>query len=120
MKFLADMGISLTTVLWLRNKGFDAIHLRELGLQRLSDSEIIMKAKSEDRIILTCDLDFGAIMSASKEPLPSIITFRLVDERPTNINKNLDIVLKDSKNALIHGAIITAEENRHRIRHLPI
>ena len=38
MKFLADMGISQRTVEWLRNIGYDIIHLREQGLQRLPDT----------------------------------------------------------------------------------
>ena len=29
MKFLADMGISQSTVRWLRQLGYDAVHLRE-------------------------------------------------------------------------------------------
>jgi len=31
MKFLADMGISQSSINWLREKGLDAIHLREEG-----------------------------------------------------------------------------------------
>lgn len=65
MRFLADMGISQSTSKWLKGKGHDAIHLREQGLQRISDTEIIKKAVEEDRIILTCDLDFGDIMATS-------------------------------------------------------
>jgi predicted nuclease of predicted toxin-antitoxin system len=35
MHFLTDMGISLRTVEWLREKGHDVVHLRDEGLQRL-------------------------------------------------------------------------------------
>ncbi len=38
MKFLADMGISLRTVTWLRSLGHDVFHLRDRGLQKLPDS----------------------------------------------------------------------------------
>ena len=65
MRFLADMGISQSTSKWLKGKGHDAIHLREQGLQSISDTEVIKKAVEEDRIILTCDLDFGDIMATS-------------------------------------------------------
>ena len=44
MKFLADMGISLRTVEWLREQSYDTLHLRDQGLQRLPDGEIIEKA----------------------------------------------------------------------------
>ncbi|WP_230967790.1 DUF5615 family PIN-like protein [Nostoc sp. WHI] len=44
MKFLADMGISLRTVSWLRSAGHDVVHLRDEGLQRLPDDQILVKA----------------------------------------------------------------------------
>ncbi len=50
MKFLADMGISLRTVSWLRGAGYDVVHLREQGLQKLPDYEILIKACAEERI----------------------------------------------------------------------
>jgi len=37
IEFLADMGISLRTVSWLREQGYDVVHLRDEGLQTLSD-----------------------------------------------------------------------------------
>ena len=35
MKFLADMGVSMSTVQTLRDAGHDAVHLRDEGLHRL-------------------------------------------------------------------------------------
>lgn len=75
MKFLADMGISQSTVRWLKEKGYDAIHLRDENLHTLPDDKIFKKAKKENRIVLTCDLDFGAILAFSKAEFPSIIIF---------------------------------------------
>lgn len=45
IKFLADMGISLRTVSWLREQGYDVVHLRDEGLQTLPDEEILAKLK---------------------------------------------------------------------------
>ena len=77
MKFLADMGISQSSVNWLRQNGNDVIHLREEGLHRATDAEIVEKATRERRAILTCDLDFGDLMATSGELCPSIIILRL-------------------------------------------
>ena len=120
MKFLADMGIAQSTVRWLRELGYDAVHLREQGLKRLSDEKIVAKAKAEQRVILTCDLDFGALLAASKDPFPSVIIFRLENEKPDNINRRLGIVFGSTMAALEKGAIVLVEQNRHRIRLLPI
>ncbi|MCB0046813.1 MAG: DUF5615 family PIN-like protein, partial [Caldilineaceae bacterium] len=77
MKFLLDMGIAQSTAEFLRRGGHDAVHLREEGLQRLEDEAIIVKARLEERIVLTHDLDFGRIMALSQERFLSVITFRL-------------------------------------------
>jgi predicted nuclease of predicted toxin-antitoxin system len=121
MKFLADMGIPQSTIRWLRQLGYDAIHLREQGLQRLSDDKIIAKARTENRVILTCDLDFGALLAASGDKLPSVIIFRLENEKPDNINRRLAFIFSSvAITALEEGAIILVEQERHRIRLLPI
>lgn len=120
MRFLADMGISQSTIHWLREKGYNAVHLREEKLHTISDMDIIRKAREENRIILTCDLDFGALMAASEGISPSVIIFRLENEKPDNINRRLKDVLEQSHNELEKGAIISVEEIRHRVRLLPI
>ena len=89
-------------------------------MHRASDSDIVKKAKHEERIILTCDLDFGDIMSALSEQYPSVIIFRLGNEVPSNVIRRLNQVLKESSHALESGAIISVEETRHRVRFLPL
>lgn len=120
MKFIADMGISQTTVIWLNEQGFDAIHVRDSKMQCASDTEIVRKAKKEKRIVLTCDLDFGDIVSASGENCPSVIILRLENETPKNVNSRLKQVLNESSKDLKEGAIISVEETRHRVRPLPV
>ena len=68
MKFLADMGISLRTVAYVRGLGHDAVHLQEEGLGRLPDPIILAKARDEGRVLLNHDLDFGELMAASGNP----------------------------------------------------
>ena len=120
MKFLADMGISIKTVSWLREQGYDAVHLRERDQQRLPDSNILFEASEEGRILLTMDLDFGYLLAIAKAKLPSVIIFRLEDERAMNVNKRLHEVLAISASALITGAVISVTEDKFRVRFLPI
>jgi predicted nuclease of predicted toxin-antitoxin system len=120
MRFLADMGISMKTVSFLRDKGFNTVHLRDEGLQRLADEKIVIKAKKEQRIILTCDLDFGTIMAYSGDASPSIVIFRLSDFRPEIINHHLDKILRESSDLLEKGAIISVSDNTYRVRLLPV
>lgn len=120
MRFLADMGISIRSVMWLRNQGHDIIHLSEQGLQCMLDEDIFKKAEDENRVILTMDLDFSQIIAASKTALPSIVVFRLSNERSENVNKRLQELLKKCSDDIREGAIISVSDNNIRIRRLPI
>ena len=47
MRFLADAGISPKTVEFLRRRGDDAIHVRELAMQRAADQLLAENALDE-------------------------------------------------------------------------
>jgi predicted nuclease of predicted toxin-antitoxin system len=120
MRFLADMGVSLRVVEWLRSSGHDAIHLRDKGLQTLPNGEIFQKALREHRIVLTFDLDFGEIVAASGGKSVSVILFRLRNTRADFVIQRLMVVLGRSTEDLAHGAVVLVEDGRHRVRRLPI
>ncbi|MBI5178344.1 MAG: DUF5615 family PIN-like protein [Nitrospinae bacterium] len=119
MRFLADMGVSLKVVAWLRSCGHDAVHLRDEGLQRLPNGDIFHKAIREDRMVLTFDLDFGEIAALSGAR-GSVVVFRLHNTSAENVIGRLEDVLVHSRSALETGAIVLVEESRYRVRHLPI
>lgn len=120
MKFLADMGVSPLTVAFLRQQEHDAVHLSEQGLFRMSDREIMAKAKQESRIILTFDLDFTDLLAASRDDLPSVIIFRVKNTLPTFINSRLIRILFECAENIQNGAIIIVEDYRYRVRNLPL
>jgi predicted nuclease of predicted toxin-antitoxin system len=120
MRFLADMGISLRTVEWLREDGHDIVHLRDEGLQRLPDDEILEKARLEGRVVLTVDLDFAQLLAMAQSSFPSVILFRLGNENYDQINSFISILLRDCTEELESGAMISVSTKGFRIRKLPI
>jgi predicted nuclease of predicted toxin-antitoxin system len=120
MKFLADMGVALRVVQWLRENGYDAIHLREENLHRLPNGLIFEKAYKEKRILLTFDLDFGEIVALSGGKMMSVILFRLHNTKTQHVIDRLKKVIEDSQKTLEGGAVVVVEETRYRIRRLPI
>ena len=120
MKFLADMGISPITVGFLQSLGYDALHLHDEGLGRLPDSAILQKARDEQRILLTHDLDFGELVAASEANMPSIVIFRLRNMSPRQVNYYLQAILSQHQSELARGAVISASEGQVRVRTLPI
>lgn len=120
LKFLADMGISPYTVTWLKNQGYDAVHLIEENLEKIPDQKILIKAQKEERIILTVDLDFGYLLAISKFSLPSVILFRLNNASRDVIEQRLIEILEKCRHELEQGAIISVSDEDYRIRFLPI
>jgi predicted nuclease of predicted toxin-antitoxin system len=120
MRFLADAGISPKTIDFLRRNGHEAVHVRELGLQRAADQLLVEKARAEDRVLLTFDLDFGEILALGVVSRPSVLIFRLSDERADSVNRRLQQVLSEQAEALASGVLILVEDFRYRLRRLPI
>jgi len=51
-------GVSIRVVDWLREHGHDAVHVRELAMSQALDGISLPARETENRIVLTFDLDF--------------------------------------------------------------
>jgi predicted nuclease of predicted toxin-antitoxin system len=120
MRFLADMGVDVRVVEWLRQHGHDAKHLRDEGLQRSPNGDIFAKAAAENRVVLTFDLDFGEVAALTKGRKASVILFRVHNTRTPHVIDRLARALADCADALEKGAVVVVEESRQRVRLLPI
>jgi predicted nuclease of predicted toxin-antitoxin system len=120
MRFLLDMGISPVSGQFLRDQGHDVIHLRDQGLERLPDPDILAKAREEERILITHDLEFGELLGSAGAQLPSVITFRLRNMSPDSVNHYLREILEHHRAILEKGAIMSVSEGQIRIRTLPL
>jgi predicted nuclease of predicted toxin-antitoxin system len=114
------MGISLRTVEQLRQQGYDAMHLAEQRLERLADADILAKARTEGRVLLTVDLDFSQLSAMSGEAFPSVILFRLGNASRDVIEARLAEVLSQCAESLEAGVIISVSDEVFRVRSLPI
>jgi predicted nuclease of predicted toxin-antitoxin system len=114
------MGVSMSTARALRKEGHDVVHLREKGLRRLPDEDIVQKARQEERVILTFDLDFGDLLTAGLHRSPSVILFRLHNQTPSVVTRRLLTLLSERSRDMEEGALIVVEDMRYRVRRLPV
>jgi predicted nuclease of predicted toxin-antitoxin system len=120
MRFLADAGVSPKTVEFLKQLGHEVAHVRTLGLQRAADAGVVARARTDSSVVLTFDLDFGDVLAVGVLDKPSVILFRLADERADSVNRRLATVLAERLAELEAGALILVEDSRYRVRKLPI
>jgi len=120
MKFLADMGISPRIVEYLVEQGYDAKHLLDDEPGTMPDHEILLKARTEKRILLAHDLDFADLVAASGEQLPSVIIFRLANMRPDHVKRHLAAIISHNADSLREGCIMSVREHAIRLRKLPL
>ena len=117
---MADAGVSPKTVEFLKQLGHEAIHVRTVALQRAPDRELVQRARADSSVVVTFDLDFGDILALGVLDKPSVIIFRLADERADSVNQRLSAVLAERLADLQSGALILVEDTRYRVRKLPI
>ena len=71
-------------------------------------------------MVLTHDLDFGAIRAATHGEKPSVVQIRAEDVSPEVIGKQVIVALRLMASELEDGALITVEPGRTRVRVLPL
>ena len=67
MKLLVDMNLSPRWIPFLLDAGREAVHWSTVGRADATDSEIMAFAAANDYVVLTNDLDFGAILASSHQ-----------------------------------------------------
>lgn len=120
MRLIIDMNLSPKWAAFLCQAGFDAKHWSELGDAHAADAEILSHAKTNAAIVLTHDLDFGAILAASGGNSPSVIQLRADDLSTEAIGSAVCMVLRQERIAIEQGALVTLDTARGRISLLPI
>ena len=87
---------------------------------RSSDDDILERARTDRRVLVTLDLDFARILALSGEAdRPSVVILRLQPARLSRVN---DAVrrLKILTPGTFRNSVILVEEDRIRVRYLPI
>lgn len=121
MKYLIDKALSPKTVKYLRKKGYNVVRLDEiLSGSPIEDETIFQYVIEQDYFIITADLDFGEILYYTQKTKPSVIILRLKDQRVDNVNDILAKALPKLKDELKRGSIVIVEDEKIRVRSLPI
>ncbi|MFN3848016.1 MAG: DUF5615 family PIN-like protein [Spirosomataceae bacterium] len=120
MKILIDMNLSPIWVDFFSNHNINSVHWANIGDIRASDTTLFDWAKENNSIVFTNDLDFGSILSATNASYPSVIQVRTQNLMPSHIGGKILEILSSFKQQLDEGSLITLDDEKLRVRILPI
>jgi predicted nuclease of predicted toxin-antitoxin system len=119
MRILVDMNLSPAWVDYLGASGFETVHWSQIGARDASDTEVMLWAADQDHVVLTSDLDFGAILASTQARRPSVLQLRSDVLTPAAIGTIVLAAIRQSAPALEEGALISVDAVRARLRVLP-
>ncbi len=121
MRVLLDNNLSPRMVPALSSAGWDVVHVRSIGLRDAEDDVVLEAARSDDRILISADTDFGALLASSHAPTPSVVLVRRVAGRRVEALAALLLAnLPEAAEDLAAGAVVVVGDDNMRVRRLPI
>ena len=120
MRVLLDQGLAPRAAKLLRNEGWDAVHVMELGMDRAEDPEILEFARNSDRICITLDHDFHSHLALSGGGRPSVVFLRAQGVSAEGQAHLIRAMVDKCRGALTAGAAVSADLVNIRIRPLPL
>ena len=121
MKLLLDENIAPRVGELLRERGIDARHVSEYDLLGQPDDMILAVAVQEERILVTADTDFGALLALTGASRPSVLLLRGPSHRADARAAQIVLALQAAAQALSLGSLVVIADGTHlRIRALPI
>lgn len=104
MKFVIDQQLPATLASWFEAKGYEAVHVRDLGLHRASDAVIWRYARDQDAVVVTKDEDFALMRGRTDGP--QVLWLRVGNATNRVLRARLDKVWPDVLSWLEAGEAI--------------
>ncbi len=104
----------------MQEAGHEATYWTNVGHEADPDEYLMEWARKNNAIVLTCDLDFGAMLAASGECKPSVVQLRPWKHRPELLMGRLSLALKAYQRHLEIGVLLTIDLGNSRVHKLPL
>ena len=119
MRFAAS-SLAPATATVLRENGWDAVHVSEVGLQQAEDAQILDAARQDNRICITLDHDFHSHLALARAGRPSVVLLRIQKLDAFGQATLIRAVWETCEQMLDEGAAVSADNTSIRVRRLPL
>jgi predicted nuclease of predicted toxin-antitoxin system len=120
VNLLLDMNLGREWQRLLRREGWNVRHWREIGAISAPDAEILQWAVEHQHAVITKDLDLPQLLFATKARKPSVVLLRIRDTLDRGIILKVCTLLTGLRSRLEQGCLVVIDEQRVRVRPLPI
>lgn len=120
MRILVDMNLSPAWVAPLRAAGWETVHWSTTGSPSAPDTVIFSFAREHHWTVFTNDLDFGTLLAHTRSGSPSVFQIRAQNLSPDHLAPLVIKTLLRFTPELESGALVTVDEQRQRVRLLPL
>jgi predicted nuclease of predicted toxin-antitoxin system len=119
VKFLIDMPLS-PLLATFKAKGHDAVHAIHLAMDRAPDSEILERARIDERVVITADLDYPRLLAITRANGPGLVLFRGGNYSDQEVFERMERVLEATTPENLATSIVIIEKQKIRRRPLPL
>lgn len=116
MRWLVDECVDAELVKRLRQEGHDVVYVAADG-SGSTDPQVLLRAREEERILLTEDKDFGDLVVRFRLALPGVVLLRILPEDRAIKWDRLGAVIEQFGTGVI-GRYVVVEKARMRSRPL--
>ena len=117
MRLCANENLPEDCVLRLRQDGHDVLWIREAA-PGSPDSAVLSRAQAEDRLLITCDKDFGELVfKRGAKASHGIVLFRIAQPSAAAVAEKVAAALRSRNDWTGHFSVV--EEFTVRMRPLP-
>ncbi|HAJ46548.1 MAG TPA: hypothetical protein DCL54_08205 [Alphaproteobacteria bacterium] len=120
MKLLLDMNLPPALADRITELGIETVHWSGLGPPSAPDEDIMAVAAERGLVIVTYDMDFSAILAATRSGKPSVVQLRAISLEIDVLAPRLAAAVSQAAPALEAGALLTVDLVRSRVRLLPL
>jgi len=116
MKFFVDQDVYQITFDYLKSLGYDALKASDVGLERASDGELLHYAYEHNRILITRDKGYGALVFLNVQENHGVILLRVQPHTVDAVHIELARFLEEHAEIALRNCFVVIEPGRHRIR----
>lgn len=98
----------------------DVITAADENLLSQPDTAVAAAANSEERMLITLDVEFGDLRKYPPGSHPGIILFRPRSFGPLAVNRFVEEFIRDTNLELLAGCVVVVDPTRVRVRRPPL